>query len=167
METFSASTAMAGKFWRRTLSLPISRSCGRALPQAVNRWIFSSRRRRFAPRPAHVRFVVEKVTLGQDFLRVLRFLPINTVSISGPYSRFSLLDILAHLRQKFVSKTMNYFYFFFNLPNFSIIYGNNLYYCVLNTFFFLLNITTIQNGFRFLKLEILNITSNNKRLWRW
>jgi hypothetical protein len=86
------------------------------------------------------------------------------LSISGPYSRFSLPDVLAHLRQKSVSKAMNYFYFFFNLPKFSIIYGNNLYYCVLNTFFFLLNTTTVQNGFRFLKLEILNITSNNKRL---
>jgi hypothetical protein len=36
--------------------------------------------------------------------------------ISGPYSRFTLLDVLAHLRQKSVSKAMNYFYFLLICP---------------------------------------------------
>jgi hypothetical protein len=32
-----------------------------------------------APRSIHVGFMVDKVTLGQVFLRVLRFFPINTI----------------------------------------------------------------------------------------
>jgi hypothetical protein len=37
----------------------------------------SPRRSRFAPGSIHVGFVVEKVALGQGFLRVLRFSPVN------------------------------------------------------------------------------------------
>ena len=37
------------------------------------------RRPGFDPRPVHARFVVDKVTLGQDFLRVLRVSPVTNI----------------------------------------------------------------------------------------
>jgi hypothetical protein len=40
---------------------------------------FSPRRPGFAPGSIHVGFVVDKVTLGQVFLRVLRFSPVNII----------------------------------------------------------------------------------------
>jgi branched-subunit amino acid transport protein len=33
----------------------------------------------FDPRPVHVRFVVDKVALGQTFLRVLRFIHVSII----------------------------------------------------------------------------------------
>jgi hypothetical protein len=39
----------------------------------------SSRRPGFAPGSSHVRFVVDKVALGQVFLTVVRFSPVNII----------------------------------------------------------------------------------------
>ena len=51
---------------------------GRAMAQAVSRGL-SPRRPRFDPGSVHVGFVVDKVELGQGFLRVLRFSPVNFI----------------------------------------------------------------------------------------
>jgi hypothetical protein len=59
---------------------------GRAMAQADSRWPLT-----FALRSVHVGFLVDKVVLGQVFLRVLRFSPVSTIS---PY--FSIL--VYHLR---------------------------------------------------------------------
>jgi hypothetical protein len=60
--------------------LPISNCPVEAVP-----WLRSSvaglspRRSRFAPGSIHVRFVVDKVALGQVFLGVLRFYPVSII----------------------------------------------------------------------------------------
>ena len=50
---------------------------------------FSTRRPGFDSRSFHVRFMVDKVALGQVFLRVLRFFPCQYHSTSAPYSSSS------------------------------------------------------------------------------
>jgi hypothetical protein len=47
---------------------------GRAMAQVVSRWPLTAKARV----RAHVGFVVDKVALGQVFLRVLRLSPVNT-----------------------------------------------------------------------------------------
>jgi hypothetical protein len=47
----------------------------------------SPRRPGFAPRSIHVGFVMDKVALGQVFLRVLRFSPVNIIP---PHSTVAL-----------------------------------------------------------------------------
>jgi hypothetical protein len=42
---------------------------------------FSPWRPGFNPKSFHVRLVVDKVTLGQFFLRVLRFSPVSTITL--------------------------------------------------------------------------------------
>jgi hypothetical protein len=49
---------------------------GRAMAQAVSRRS-PSRRPRFDPGSVHLGFVVDKVAVGQVFLRVLRFSPVR------------------------------------------------------------------------------------------
>jgi hypothetical protein len=49
------------------------------MAQAVGRWLLTTEAR-FAPRSVHVGFVVGKVALGQDFLRVPWFFPVNVIS---------------------------------------------------------------------------------------
>jgi hypothetical protein len=49
---------------------------GRAMAQAVSRW---PQRPEFVPESIHVGFVVDKVALGQVFLRVLRFSPVTII----------------------------------------------------------------------------------------
>jgi hypothetical protein len=51
---------------------------GLAMAQAVFTG-FPQQRRGFDPRSVHVRMVVDKVTLGRDFFRVLPFSPVSTV----------------------------------------------------------------------------------------
>jgi hypothetical protein len=40
----------------------------------------SPRRTRFAPGSVHAGYIMDKVALGQAFLRVLRFLPVNVIT---------------------------------------------------------------------------------------
>jgi hypothetical protein len=49
------------------------------MAQAVSRRYFSPRNPGFDPRSVHVRFVVDKVALGQVFPRVLRFSPVRFI----------------------------------------------------------------------------------------
>ena len=49
------------------------------MAQAVSRRRFSARKPGFDPRSVHVRFVVDKVALGQVFPRVLRFSPVRFI----------------------------------------------------------------------------------------
>jgi hypothetical protein len=51
-------------------------ACGEGWTRSTSKQKFSPG---FAPRPVHVGFVVDKVALGQVFLRVLRFSPVNTI----------------------------------------------------------------------------------------
>jgi hypothetical protein len=58
------------------------RNYGRATAQALVAG-FSLQSPGFASRAAHVGFVVDKVALGQVFLRVLRFSPVNIIHVSS------------------------------------------------------------------------------------
>jgi hypothetical protein len=66
----SASVARSGT--ALALDLTNTSNKGRAMAQVVS---LSPRGPRFAPGSIHVKFVVDKVALGQVFLRVLRFAP--------------------------------------------------------------------------------------------
>jgi hypothetical protein len=58
-------------------------SSGRAMAQAVSRRPLTAESR-VAPGLIRVGFVVEKVALGQVFLRVLRFSPVSIIPPSFP-----------------------------------------------------------------------------------
>jgi hypothetical protein len=49
------------------------------MAQAVTRLSLSPRRQRFAPELFHVAYVVNKVELGQVFLRVLLVFPVSVI----------------------------------------------------------------------------------------
>jgi hypothetical protein len=51
---------------------------GRIMAQAVSRQPLSD----FSPGSVHVRFIVDKVALGQVFLRVLRISPVNIIPLA-------------------------------------------------------------------------------------
>jgi hypothetical protein len=63
--------------FKRMIKIDCKLSEGRALAQAVTG--LSPRRPGFAPGLIHVGFMVDKVALGQVFLRFLRFSPVNII----------------------------------------------------------------------------------------
>jgi hypothetical protein len=56
----------------------MSQNSGRAMVQAVSRRPLTAEAR-FDTGSVHVKFLVEKVALGQVFLRVLPFSPVNLI----------------------------------------------------------------------------------------
>jgi ABC-type Fe3+ transport system permease subunit len=56
----------------------VSTGRARAMAQAVSPGL-SLRRRRFIRRSVYVRYVVDKVALGQGFLQVFRFFRVSTI----------------------------------------------------------------------------------------
>jgi hypothetical protein len=71
-------TIRTGTGSQRHNGLPNLLGDGRAMGQGLVA-DFSPRRPRFAPQSIHMGFLVEKVALGQVFLRVFRFFPVNII----------------------------------------------------------------------------------------
>jgi hypothetical protein len=82
----------------------------------------SPRRAEFAPGSIHVGFVVDRVALGQDFLRVLRFSPVSIIP-SGLHTHMSpggrticplvaavQRHCLTPLKRGFVTSDLSYMY---------------------------------------------------------
>jgi hypothetical protein len=63
----------------------------------------SPRRPGFRPGSVHVGFVVDKVTLGQVFLRVLRFSPVNFIP---PVLHFTVKRRTVHLHHRVAQKAL-------------------------------------------------------------
>jgi hypothetical protein len=64
------------------------------------RWLVANllkRNPQLNPRSFHVRFVVDRVAMGQDFLRLLRFPPVSIIP--------SMIHTHLHLRVAFVRRT--------------------------------------------------------------
>jgi len=75
---------------RRNRPDPMTSTTARAVPW-LRRLVagLSPRRPGFAPGSVHVGFVVDKVALGQVFLRVLRFSPVNIHSTVALHTHIS------------------------------------------------------------------------------
>jgi hypothetical protein len=75
----------------------VPKSC--ALAQAVSRRAVTVEAT-VRSRSVHVRFVVEKVALGEDFLRILRFSPVRVIALMLTRSTYLHLDAACTTRKK-------------------------------------------------------------------